>query len=59
MKSDLMTIKEVASYLKIPEKTAYTLAAQGTIPGFKIGRAWRFSKSTMDEWIKKAGKNNK
>ena len=41
MDDDIWTIKEVATYLKIKEKTAYALVAQGKIPGFKVGGAWR------------------
>jgi excisionase family DNA binding protein len=51
MTSDIMTIKEVASYLKLTEKTAYRLVADGKIPGFKVGASWRFRKSEIDRWI--------
>lgn len=51
MDTDIMTIKEVASYLKITEKTAYRLTADGEIPGFKVGGAWRFRKQEIDAWI--------
>lgn len=53
MQSDIMVIKEVAEYLKLNEKTAYRLASEGKIPGFKVGGAWRFRKSEVDSWIKK------
>jgi excisionase family DNA binding protein len=53
MKSDIMTIKEVAEFLKLKEKTAYALAARGDIPGFKVGGSWRFRKSELEKWIKK------
>lgn len=52
MSDEIITIKEVAEYLKIKEKTAYALAAKGEIPGFKVGGAWRFRKSEIDKWIK-------
>lgn len=59
MTSDIMTMKEVAEYLKLNEKTAYRLASEGKIPGFKIGGSWRFEKSDLDEWIKEQkGKKN-
>ncbi len=51
MNSDIMTIKEVAVYLKITEKTAYRLVAEGKIPGFKVGGAWRFRLDQVDTWI--------
>ena len=52
IKSDIMTIKELADYLKIAEKTAYRFALEKKIPGFKVGAAWRFRKSEIDVWIK-------
>ncbi|MBA8907480.1 methylation-associated defense system helix-turn-helix domain-containing protein MAD1 [Aminobacter ciceronei] len=51
MNTDVMTIREVAEYLKLTEKTAYRLAADGAIPGFKVGGAWRFRKGDIDDWI--------
>lgn len=53
VQTDIMTIKEVSDYLKLAEKTAYRLAAQGKIPGFKIGGSWRFRRSEIDAWIEK------
>jgi len=51
MDSDIMTVKEVAAYLKIKEKTAYRLTAEGKIPGFKVGGSWRFRQREIDTWI--------
>ena len=51
-KNDIMTVKELADYLKIAEKTAYRFALEKKIPGFKVGAAWRFRKSEIDKWIK-------
>jgi len=51
MKTDIMTMDEVADYLKLKLKTAYALAARGEIPGFKVGGSWRFRKSEIDRWI--------
>lgn len=51
MTTDVMTIKEVSEYLKLNEKTAYRLASEGKIPGFKVGGSWRFRKSEIDKWI--------
>lgn len=48
---DILTIKELSLYLKLAEKTAYRLASDGKIPGFKVGGAWRFRKSEIDRWI--------
>ena len=51
MPNDIMTIKELCEYLILKEKTAYKLVADGQIPGFKVGGAWRFRKSELDKWI--------
>jgi len=48
----IMTIKEVAVLLKIKEKTAYRLVAEGKIPGFKVGGSWRFDRQDLENWIK-------
>lgn len=59
MESDILTIREVAEYLKLNEKTAYRFAAEGKIPGFKVGGAWRFRKRDIDKWIEKQGNKKK
>ena len=51
MESDILTIKDVAEYLKIKEKTAYKLAAEGKLPGFKAGGSWRFRREQVKRWI--------
>ena len=48
---EILTLDEVATYLKIGKKTAYRLAQQGQIPGFKLGGTWRFRRSELDCWI--------
>ena len=51
MDSDIITIKEVAAYLKLKEKTVYKLAAEGVIPAFKVGGSWRFSQTDIESWV--------
>lgn len=51
-KSDILTITEVAAYLKVAERTLYRLAAAKKIPAFKVGGTWRFSRADIDSWIK-------
>lgn len=51
MNDEIVSIKEVAAYLKLTEKTAYRLAAEGKIPGFKVGGSWRFRRSEIEKWI--------
>ena len=51
-KSDILTITEVAEYLKVAERTLYRLAAAKKVPAFKVGGTWRFSRADIDSWIK-------
>ncbi len=51
MDDEILTLKEVASYLKVAEKTAYRLAAEGRLPGFKVGGSWRFKCVDIERWI--------
>lgn len=53
---DILTVKQVADYLKLKEKTAYKLILEGKIPGFKVGGSWRFDKADIEEWIAKQKK---
>ncbi|HCE0206079.1 methylation-associated defense system helix-turn-helix domain-containing protein MAD1 [Pseudomonas aeruginosa] len=48
---EILTLDEVAVYLKAGKKTVYRLAQQGAIPGFKLGGTWRFRRSELDRWI--------
>ena len=50
--SGITTLKEVAGYLKVTERTIYRLAAAKQIPAFKVGGSWRFSHADIDQWIK-------
>ena len=52
MTDDILTIKELAEYLKLNEKTAYRLVSEGKIPGFKVGGSWRFQRAEIQDWIK-------
>ena len=51
MSDEILTLKEVAKYLKLADKTAYRLAAEGKLPGFKVGGSWRFKRSEIEKWI--------
>jgi DNA binding domain, excisionase family len=48
---DIMTLEEVAKYLKLKPQTIYTWAQKGDIPAAKLGREWRFKKSIIDKWF--------
>lgn len=51
MPNEILTLKELAEYLKLTEKTAYRLAAEGKLPGFKVGGSWRFKLLDIEAWI--------
>ncbi len=59
MNDEILTLKEVAEYLKLAEKTAYRLAAEGKLPGFKVGGSWRFKREDIDRWIEEQKKKDK
>jgi excisionase family DNA binding protein len=50
---EILTIKQVAEYLKVTERTVYRLrlAAAKKIPAFKVGGMWRFSLGDIDSWV--------
>jgi excisionase family DNA binding protein len=49
---DIMTIDELAAYLKLSKSSLYQFARVGKVPGVKIGEQWRFQKIAIDEWIR-------
>ncbi len=46
---EILNIKEVSDYLKIPVSTIYKLAQDGKVPAIKVGKHWRFLKKDLDE----------
>lgn len=49
--AEILTIKQVALYLQVTERTIYRLAASEGIPAFKVGGSWRFRRGDLDHWI--------
>ncbi len=49
---DFWTAEEVAVYLRLPQSTVYKLAQDKILPGFKVGKHWRFRHEAILEWIK-------
>jgi len=47
----VMTVQEVAEYLKLAESTVYRLARERRLPARKVGGVWRFSRKVLDEWF--------
>lgn len=49
---EILTVGEVADFLKVTERTIYRLAATKRIPAFKVGGSWRFVRAEIDRWIR-------
>lgn len=47
----VMTVAEVAAFLRLAESTVYKLAQDGELPGRKIGGTWRFSRKGLEDWL--------
>ena len=56
---DILTIDEVAKYLRVSERTVYEWAQKGEIPSGKIGTVWRFKKSELEQWVNERLSTNK
>lgn len=62
MQDDILTIEEVANYLRVSDRTVYDWAQKGEIPAGKIGTVWRFKKSEVERWVNErlsSGSSNK
>jgi len=56
--SEVLTVREVARYLRLAKATVYKLARAGEIPAVRVGRAWRFPKQLLDEWLEQGMRQN-
>lgn len=50
--ADVLTLEEVAAYLRLPVDIVEQQALKGQIPGRKIGDTWRFLHVAIDEWLR-------
>ena len=50
----IMTLEEVAEYLRVKPQTIYTWAQEKKIPAAKLGKEWRFKKSMVDKWFRES-----
>ena len=46
-----MTVRDVAAFLNVDEKTIYRLVQKGDLPGFKVLGSWRFQRQDLEAWI--------
>ena len=51
MPDEILTLPEVATLLKVAEKTVYTMAQKAQLPAFKVRGQWRFMRADLDAWI--------
>ena len=51
MPDEILTLPEVATLLKVAEKTVYTMAQKAQLPAFKVRGQWRFKRVDLDAWI--------
>lgn len=50
-KQEILGAREVAAYLQLHLFTVHKLAREGRLPAFKVGRDWRFRRSSIEDWI--------
>jgi len=50
-RDNVLTIDDLAVYLKISKSTLYKLAQEGKVPGQKVGKHWRFHRDAVDRWL--------
>ncbi|MBN2703987.1 MAG: PTS sugar transporter subunit IIA [Pontiellaceae bacterium] len=48
---EIMTIEEIAAYLRVSERTVYDWAQKGDLPGGKLGTTWRFKREDVENWV--------
>lgn len=49
---EVLTIQDVAAYLRLPSSTIYGLVQRRALPGCKVGRQWRFHRATLEDWLR-------
>ncbi|MEW5768127.1 MAG: helix-turn-helix domain-containing protein [bacterium] len=47
----IMTVREVAKYLRVHEMSIYRMCKKRAIPSYKVGNSWRFNREKIDEWL--------
>jgi len=51
MLEDILTLQEVAKYLKVDERTVYRMVKSKQLPAFRVRNQWRFKEDAIDKWI--------
>ncbi len=47
----ILTVQEVAAYLRLHTVTVYRMAQNGALPAFRVGRRWRFKRDQIEQWV--------
>lgn len=50
-KNELLTVAETCRYLKISPRTLYRYIQDRHLPGFKLGKEWRFARTDLERWL--------
>ena len=53
IREGIMTVHDVAEYLRLSEAKVYKMANEGRVPALRMGKTWRFKKELIDEWIRR------
>ena len=56
---EIMTVKEIAEYLRISERSAHKLARNGELPAFKVVNKWRFDRELVEAMVRQESLDNK
>ncbi len=59
MERELLTISEVAEYLKVSKRTACLWCKAGKLPAFKVGHEWRITLEDLDRTIRRQMMNHR
>jgi excisionase family DNA binding protein len=59
MMVQIVTVREVATLLQLKESTVCSLAAEGKLPAFKLGKSWRFDMEEVERWIAEMPRSGK
>ena len=57
MTDEILTVQEVATLLKLADKTVYSMAQAGELPAFKVRGQWRIRRVDFEAWIRRQAKS--
>ena len=52
LKNELLTVAETCQYLKVSPRTLYRYIQDRRLPGFKLGKGWRFVRVDLEQWLR-------